>query len=329
MRAITSGWLPVRPALASSYLLRSASGELSRLALLVLLVGIAAFVSPAFLQADNGRVVLLAVSTVGMMAIGMTLVLLAGDIDLSVGGTAVLGTVVGGLLIPTGSPILVIAATLATGVGVGLVNGFCVAFLRVPALIVTLATLGIARAVGNILAGGQAIYPNDVPVYLWFGRGAVGGIPAPVLLIAVAGAFGIVLTRFSIFGRMLYATGGNPAAAAYSGVPVTAVRLTVFALSGLLAALAGIMESARLSYINPAGFAGVELTVIAIAILGGASLAGGRGNIEGTLIAALIVGVINNTLNLLGVSIYVQQIVTAAVILVIVLPDSFRRGSRA
>jgi ribose/xylose/arabinose/galactoside ABC-type transport system permease subunit len=309
--------------------MRTATGELSRLGLLVLLIGVAAFVSPGFLQADNGRVVLLAVSTVGMMSIGMTLVLLAGDIDLSVGGTAVLATVVGGLLIPTGSPFLTVAATLATGIGVGIVNGVCVALLRVPSLIVTLATLGIARAVGNIVAGGQAIYPNDMPAYLWFGRGSLLGVPVPILLFAAAAAFGIILARFSTFGRMLYATGGNLAAAAYSGIPTTTVRLTVFALSGFFAALAGIMESARLSYINPAGFAGVELTVIAVTILGGASLTGGRGTIEGTLIAALIVGVINNTLNLLGISIYVQQIVTAAVILLIVLPDSFRKGSRA
>ncbi len=323
-----SGGQKGSPALRSGFRLRDLQGELSRLGALVVLVLVATWLSPSFLQAENIRVVLLAVSTVGVMAIGMTFVLLAGEIDLSIGGIAVLSAVIGALLLPTGSALLVIGATLLTGVAAGIVNGICVTAFRVPSLIVTLATLGIARAAGNMLVGGQASYPNELEAYLWFGRGTIAGVPVPIVLFALAGIVAIAVVRFSIFGRMLYATGGNAAAAALSGIDVRMVRIVVFAVSGACAALAGIMEGARLSYINPAGFMGVELAVIAVTILGGTALTGGRGTIEGTLIAALIIGIINNALNLLGVSVYIQQIVIAGVILAVVLPDSFRRGSR-
>src|SRR5690606_8821514 len=149
-------------------------------------------------------------------------------------------------------------------VAAGIVNGICVTAFRVPSLIVTLATLGIARAAGNMLVGGQASYPNELEAYLWFGRGTIAGVPVPIVLFALAGIVAIAVVRFSIVGRMLYATGGNAAAAALSGIDVRMVRIVVFAVSGACAALAGIMEGARLSYINPAGFMGVELAVIAV-----------------------------------------------------------------
>jgi ribose/xylose/arabinose/galactoside ABC-type transport system permease subunit len=135
-----------------------------------------------------------------------------------------------------------------------------------------------------------------------------------------------LLTKYSIFGRELYATGGNVKAAALSGINVVGVRTIVFMISGVCAALAGMLESARLSYINPAGLEGMELSVLAVTVLGGAALAGGSGSIAGTLVAALIIGIVNNLLNQLGVSIYLQQVVTAAVILAVVLPGMRQRG---
>lgn len=317
-----------RAAGASSRRRLSPDAVAARLALLVLLVAVAAVLQPAFATTENARTIVLAVSTVGVMALGMTLVLLAGELDLSVGGVAVVSGVVGGMLLPSGSVALVVCGVLATGIVCGLVNGLLVTRLRVPSLIVTLGMLGVLRALANILSGGQAIYPEGSAGYVWFGRGTVLGVPVPVLVFAFAALAALVLTRHARFGRALYAVGGNATAAGLSGIRVNRVRLWVFVASGLTAALAGLLETARLAYIGPGGFSGIELSVIAVATLGGVSLAGGRGSIEGTILAALIIGVVNNALNIAGVSSYVQQIVTAAVILAVVLPDSLQRKER-
>lgn len=299
-----------------------------RVLLLLLLLGAAVFLQPAFGTAENSRTILMAVSTVGVMAVGMTLVLLAGEIDLSVGGVAVVSGVVGGMLLDTGSIVLVVGGVLLTGIACGLVNGLLVTKLRVPSLIVTLGMLGVLRALANILSGGQAIYPESFDAYVWFGRGSIFGIPVPVIVLLAAAGSAVVLARRSAFGRALYAVGGNAAAAALSGIRVDRVRILVFVASGAAAALAGLLETARLAYIGPAGFTGIELTVIAVITLGGVSLAGGRGTVEGTILAALILAVVNNVLNIAGVSSYVQQIVTAAVILLVVLPDALQRKER-
>lgn len=314
---------PARPAGAWRHL---GVGDLSRVAVLIALVILGQAIAPSFLSLANIHVILLAVAAIGIMACGMTLVVITGEIDLSVAGIAILSCVVGGLLIPTGSATLVIGATLVTGLAVGLANGLLVAAFGIPSLIATLGMLGISRALGNIFSGGQALYPEPIAAYLWLGRGDLFGIPVPVVLLIVLGAAAIALTKYSIFGRALYATGGNMKAAALSGINVVGVRATVFMISGVCAALAGMLESARLSYINPAGLEGMELSVLAVTVLGGAALTGGVGSIAGTLIAALIIGIVNNLLNQFGVSIYLQQVVTAAVILAVVLPGVWQRG---
>lgn len=302
------------------FLKRLPKSDLARVLVLLALLAVGAVLSPGYLAADNLRVLLLSVAGIGILAYGMTLVVISGEIDLSVAGVAVLSGVVGATLLPTGSPLLVILATLSTGLLAGLVNGVLTAVIGIPSLIVTLAMLGIARALGNILSGGKASYPESMPEYLWFGSGRLLGLPTPIALLLTLGVVAFVLTRYSTFGRALYATGGNIRAAVLSGIPVRTVKITVFMISGLLAATMGMLESARLSYINPAAFAGLELEVLAVTVLGGAALAGGSGSIIGTLLATLIIGVINNLLNQLGVSIYVQQVVTALIILVVVVP---------
>lgn len=301
-------------------------GDLSRAAVLVALVIVGQAIAPSFLSLANIHVILLAVAAIGIMAYGMTLVVITGEIDLSIAGIAILSCVVGGLLIPTGSAALVIGATLSTGLLAGLTNGVLVASLGIPSLIATLGTLGIGRALANIISGGQALYPESLEAYLWLGRGELLGVPMPVVLLLALGAAAVALTKYSTFGPALYATGGNVRAAALSGINVLGIRLTVFAISGVCAALAGMLASARLSYINPAAFEGMELSVLAVTVLGGAALSGGVGSISGTLLAAMIIGVVNNLLNQLGVSIYLQQVVTAAVILAVVLPGMWQRG---
>lgn len=299
--------------------------DVMRAVVLVGLFLVGAALSPDYLSVGNLRVLLLSVAAVGIVAYGMTLVVISGEIDLSVAGIAVLSGMIGATLMPTGSPLLVIGATLGTGLAIGLLNGMLTALIGIPSLIATLAMLGISRALANIVSGGKAVYPDTMPEYLWFGSGRVLGLSAPIALLLAAGLLAIVLTRFSAFGQALYATGGNIRAAILSGIPVNRVKIAVFMMSGVLAATAGMIESARLSYINPAAFAGLELEALAITVLGGAALAGGSGSILGTLLAAMIIGVVNNLLNQLGVSIYAQQVVTALVILVVVLPGLKQR----
>ena len=299
---------------------------MSRVAVLIGLIAVGQLITPSFLSLANIHVILLAVAAIGIMAYGMTLVVITGEIDLSIAGIAILSCVAGGLLIPTGSSTLIIGATLLTGLAVGLVNGILVAALGIPSLIVTLGMLGISRAIANIASGGQALYPESIGAYIWLGRGAISGVPVPVILLSVLGIAAIVLTRSTTFGRALYATGGNIKAASLSGIHLVRDRTVVFMISGICAALAGMLQSARLSYINPAAFEGMELSVLAVTVLGGAALAGGSGSIGGTLVAALIIGIVNNLLNQLGVSLYLQQVVTAAVILAVVLPGLRHRG---
>lgn len=300
-------------------------GDLTRFLVLIALIATGSLLSPGFAGAGNAMVILTSVAGVGILALGMTMVIITGEIDLSIAGVAVLSAVIGGVLLPTGSPVLVIAATLLTGLVLGLINGILVAVLKLSSLIVTLATMGIASALANIVSRGQAAYPNNMPEFLWFGRGAVAGVPVPIILFVLASFVALILTRTATFGRRLYATGGNQRAARLSGVRTWQVRIAVFAISGLAAALVGLIESARLGYINPAAFAGLELRVLAVAVLGGAALSGGVGSVTGAVLATLIIGCINNLLNQAGVSFYLQQVVTGLVILAVVAPGFSKR----
>ncbi|MBP1886700.1 ABC transporter permease [Sinorhizobium mexicanum] len=300
-------------------------GDLSRIVVLGVLVVAGQILYPGFLSPENLRVVLTAVAGIGILAFGMTMVVITGEIDLSVAGVAVLSIVIGGLLLPTGSPALIIGATLLCGLCLGIVNGIFVAKLGVSSLISTLAMLGIASALANIFSAGQATYPEKIAEYMWFGRGALLGVPVPIFLLAVMALACVFMTRSSTFGRKLYATGGNARAALLSGIRIDRVKIVVFAFCGLCAAITGLIESARLGYINPAAFPGLELKVLAVTVLGGAALAGGTGSVFGTLVATLIIGVVNNLLNQMGVSFYMQQVVTALVILVVVVPGMRNR----
>ncbi len=297
----------------------------SRLLVLVLLVVIGQAISASFLSLENFKIILLAVAGMTIVAFGMTMVVISGEIDLSIAGVAVLSGICGALLLETDSTALVVAVTLAVGLLLGLVNGVMVAWIGIPSLIATLAMLGIARALANIFSRGQAYYPDKLEGFLWFGRGDLLGLPVPIVILAITAVIALVVTRNTVFGRKLYATGGNATSARLSGIRTDRVKITVFMICGFTAALAGILESARLAYINPAAFPGMELSVLAITVLGGAALAGGSGSITGTLLAALIIGVINSLLNQMGVSIYLQQVVTALIILAVVLPGLKQR----
>jgi len=274
------------------------------------------FASDNFFTVNNILNVLRQVSVVGILAVGMTFVILAGGIDLSVGAVmALAGTMAAGLMVNMGLPGGIgLAAALLVGLGLGLFNGALVAWGRMPAIIVTLATMGIARGLGLIYSGGYPI--SGLPGWVsWFGVGRIGIIPVPIIIMLLVYALAWVLLQRTAFGRHVYAIGGNETAARLSGVKTRLVKLAVFGISGLTAAIAAIVLTGRLMSGQPNAGVGFELDAIAAVVLGGTAIAGGRGLILGTLIGAILLGILNNGLNLMGINPYMQDVIKGLIIL--------------
>ncbi|KAA9165894.1 ABC transporter permease [Delftia sp. BR1] len=305
--------------------LRRHAGTLMGLAALVLLFSL---LSPAFLTAGNLRNVLLQVSIIAIVAFGMTYVLLLGEIDLSVGSVVALAGSVAGLMLGQGlAPALVLPAVLLCGLLLGAVNGSLSALLHLPSFIVTVATMGIFRGLAYIVSGGMP-QPVDSEAFLWIGNGELLGMPVPIwILAALLAANHFVLSR-TVFGRKTYLAGGNAEAAIYAGIRVGRLKIAIFMLSGLMAAVGGLLLTSRLYSAQPNAAMGWELDAIAAAVLGGTRLAGGHGSIVGTLIGALMIGVINNGMNLMSVPYFYQLIVKGSVILVAVCIDVHSRRRR-
>lgn len=296
-------------------------------ALLALCVGMV-FVSDRFFTWENLSNVARQVSINGIIAVGMTLVILTGGIDLSVGAVMTLsmtlsaGAMIAGLPMP-----LAVLLGLLTGALCGAINGALVAYARLPAIIVTLGMMEIPRGVALLYTGG---YPQSgLPeTFAIFGRGSIAGIQVPILImLSVFGAAFVLLKYFSA-GRYIYGIGGNEQAVRFSGVPVRRYKFLAYTLSGCTAAISGIVLESRLMSGQPNAGVGFELDAIAAVVLGGTSIAGGRGSILGTLIGALTLGVLNNGLNLLGVSPYTQKILKGAIVILAVLMSSRNRQGR-
>ncbi|OXI82323.1 sugar ABC transporter permease [Burkholderia sp. AU33423] len=271
--------------------------------------------SPSFLSAANLENVLRQVSINAIIAVGMTCVILTGGIDLSVGSVMALsGTLAAGLMVAGVNAVAALAIGIAVGLGFGFLNGVFVAFAGMPPIIVTLATMGIARGLALIYTGG---YPIDgLPDWVaFFGSGKVFGIQAPVLIMLVVYAVASLLLDRMPFGRYVYAIGGNEQAARLTGVRVARVKLIVYTLAGLTSALAAIVLTGRLMSGQPNAGVGFELDAIAAVVMGGTSISGGRGAILGTLVGALLLGVLNNGLNMIGVNPYVQNVIKGGIIL--------------
>ncbi|TQS73627.1 ribose ABC transporter permease [Rhodobacteraceae bacterium] len=274
------------------------------------------FASDNFFSVSNIMNVLRQVSIVGILAVGMTFVILTGGIDLSVGAVMALsGTIAAGLMVNMGMPGWVgLLAGLGVGLGLGLFNGIMVAWGKMPAIIVTLATMGIARGLGLIYSGGYPI--SGLPSWIsWFGVGRVGIVPVPVIAMVIIYALAWVLLQRTAFGRHVYAIGGNETAAKLSGVKTQRVKLAVYAISGVTSALAAIILTGRLMSGQPNAGVGFELDAIAAVVLGGTAIAGGRGLILGTLIGAVLLGILNNGLNLVGINPYMQDVIKGFIIL--------------
>ena len=298
--------------------------NINLLILFFILSSFAVFISPAFLDFNNIQNIIRTVMVLGIIAFGMTMVMILGEIDLSVGSIAAFSCAFGGLFVDSESSAFVIFATLSAGVFVGFLNGIGVAIIKVPSLIMTLGTMAIIRNVGYVMTNGQAAYPTKLDLYMLTARGYVGAIPTPVIIFIIVSLLSLILVRFTTIGKNFYVVGSNPTATLLSGINNNLTKIIAFSICGLCCALAGLIQSARLGQIDPHMGIGWELTVIAIAVLGGASLYGGKGTIEGTIIATLIIGVINNLLNLLGMSNHSQEVFIALIIVIMVLLHNVR-----
>ena len=300
--------------------------EQKSLIALVVLIAVVSSISPNFFSLNNLFNILQQTSVNAIMAVGMTLVILTSGIDLSVGSLlALTGAVAASLVGMEVNAFLAGAAALGLGALVGAGTGVIVAKGRVQAFIATLVMMLLLRGVTMVYTNGSPVntgFSDAADTFGWFGIGRPLGIPAPVWLMALVFLAAWYMLHHTRLGRYIYALGGNEAATRLSGISVNKVKIIVYALSGMLAALAGIIEVARLSSAQPTAGTGYELDAIAAVVLGGTSLAGGKGRIMGTLIGALILGFLNNGLNLLGVSSYYQMIVKAVVILLAVLVDN-------
>jgi ribose transport system permease protein len=287
---------------------------------LVVVAAVLLFV-PAFFQPANLINVARQSSIIGVVAIGMTFVILTGGIDLSVGSTLALSGVTMAMLINSGldSTVAIIIALL-TGVVAGLINGIGVAILKIQPFIVTLATmvsiLGISLRVTN---GGPQAFDNSGDIFNFLGSGDVFGLPGPFLVFLIVAVIGVLTLRYFSFGRYLYAIGGSSEAARLSGVPTKKMLVAAYAICGLAAGLAGVMTASRLSVGGPTAGGLANLDAITAVVIGGTSLMGGTGGAIGTVFGALLLAVLSNLMNLMGIGPFDQQIVKGAVIILAVL----------
>jgi erythritol transport system permease protein len=316
--------------------------KLRALIALAIVVAFFSIMAPNFLSAANFLIMAKHIAITAILAIGMTYVILTGGIDLSVGSIAGLGGMVAGALILNGLTVtplgvvvypslpVVIASVLALGAALGWVNGVMVTRFRVAPFIATLGMLYVARGAAMLMSGG-ATFPNltgraDLgnQGFTFLGAGEVLGIPVTVLLMVGLALLAAFVARDTPFGRRVYAVGGNERAALLSGVRVDRVKIAVYVISGVCAALVGLIVSSELVAAHPASGETFELSAIAAVVLGGASLSGGRGSVGGALIGACVIGVLGDGLVMMGVSEFWQMVIKGLVIVAAVALDQLQ-----
>lgn len=314
------------PARKGSGRVKRLISRLGLLLVIVLLMIIMSFMSPVFLTMANFKNLFIQSTILAVLALGQTYVIMTRGIDLSIGGTMALSSALCiGLTLYNGVPVpLALLIAVVIGAGVGFLNGFSVTKIGITPLIVTLATLSIARGATFVYTNGANITPVPDSIAA-FGRGQLFGIPYSVILLVVL-AIGChaVLTR-SVFGRSVYATGGNELASRLAGIPTNRIIITTYVISGLMAAIAGLILTARLESAGPRAGIGIELTVIAACVIGGTSLFGGAGSIGGTMLGVALISLVSNAINLLGVPPAWDDLVKGLVIFVAAVVDVYRR----
>lgn len=290
---------------------------------LVLIFIVIASLNESFLDPNNLKNLLRQISINALISFGMTFVILTGGIDLSVGSILALSSALMGSLITSGlNPMLAIAISCIIGFFLGGVNGLVVAYGRVAPFIATLATMTIYRGLTLVYTNGNPISGlSDDELFHAFGQGFMLGLPVPTIVMIIIFAFSWFVLSKTPLGRKIYAVGGNEKVSFIAGIKIERIKIFVYAITGLFCALAGAVLTSRLNSAQPTAGTGYELDAIAAVVLGGTSLSGGKGYIVGTLIGALIIGTLNNGLNILDVSSFYQQVVKGIVILLAVLLD--------
>lgn len=288
---------------------------------------LASLLNPTFLTPENLTNLMRQVVVVSVLACGVTFIIILGHIDVSLGSVlALCGVVATSVMAETQSLPLAIAAGLSIGVLTGVINGLVVTFFQIPSFIMTLAMATVARGTALLYTGGLPI--SNLGDFKIIGQGYVGPVPISVLVLAVVATVCWVLLSRTVFGRYVYAVGGNQRAALASGVNPNKVIFWAFVLNGVLCSIAGIVLMSRINSGQPAAGFGYEFDAITAVVVGGTSLMGGTGTIGGTLLGAMIIGVINNILNLMAINSYWQQIIKGLIIAIAVILDVWTKRSR-
>ena len=297
--------------------------EMGPLIGLVLLFIVIAALNDRFISPSNLSNLLRQVSINALISFGMTFVILTGGIDLSVGSILALSSALLASMITSGmNPEMAVIVAAVIGLGLGVVNGIIVAYGKVAPFIATLATMTIYRGATLVYTNGNPISGlSDDPIFMGLGQGDIAGVPVPAILMLIAFLVLLFILNKTPLGRQTYAVGGNEKVSFIAGIKINRVKIVSYAITGLLCALAGAVLTSRLNSAQPTAGMGYELDAIAAVVLGGISLSGGKGRITGTLIGALIIGTLNNGLNILNVSSFYQQVVKGIVILLAVLMD--------
>ncbi|WP_174822822.1 ABC transporter permease [Ruegeria lacuscaerulensis] len=302
--------------------------ELTLIVLIAAIIIVMSNVNPYFLSFSNFRAVAMGMAPTAIIVIGMAILLASGGFDLSVGSVMALSSTVVAMLLLTGMPIpLAVVCGLVLGGIVGVVNGLLVTGLGINPLIATLGTMSIARGIALVLTEGFSV--SSLPAsFAWIGKADIGGFPVIVLFTILLVVLFDLAVRHTRFFRQVYFIGANEKAAMLSGIHVTRVRIILYGLTGILAALAGVLLASRLMSGTPTAGNGIELQVLAAAVIGGASLRGGEGTILGAFLGVVFVALINNTMTMLAVSIYWQMIVIGGVLVTAVALDMLIRSKR-
>lgn len=294
--------------------------------LLCLVISIA---TPAFMSQKNLLNLLRQSSIIGIISAGMTLVIISGNFDISVGAVAALSGAVVMKLATSGMNLFaaILAALAVCGV-IGLINGVAVAKIHVPSLIATMAMVSVVKGSMLLLTGGYPITEN-IPILDSIGNGYIIGIPVPVILFAAAVIIAYVVLTKTKFGRHVYSVGGNEVASKLNGIPVDSYKIKVFIINALLAGIAGIVLIGRMGTASPSAGEGYDMDAIASVVIGGTSVSGGSGSVLKTVIGVLMMSVINNSFNLLGIDMYFQYIFKGLIILIAVGVDSYSKKKLA
>lgn len=299
-----------------------AARELLLVGVVILLCIVWTAMNPQFLSVNNITNILRQASYTAIATVGMTMVIIIGEIDLSAGSLVCASGLVGAMVCKsTNNVVLAVLAALLTGVAVGAANGLLCAVGRLPGFIATLASMTVLRGLAYIVTGGNSVVWTAESFTL-IGTGYIGFVPVPVIIMLVVIAFGILLTTKLRFGRYIYAVGGNMEASRWSGIAVVKVKVIVYMLMGLFTSIAGLIVVTRLGSGQPSAGQNFEMDCITAAVVGGTSMAGGRGKIVGAIVGVLLLTVLTNGMTLVGINTYWQQVFKGVIIVVSVLADT-------